>query len=133
MVSLSLVVLEQGTQKESLLWLNMPERRRSRTWGSVSDPRSTNCSHRIRQECYWYTPYPSSLAIDANSSELVKGAKHEVVIFVPEGSQTHLGGTMRLGLQPTLFQSNTGCSICSHKLYGGKSEIHEGHRHNTKS
>jgi len=68
------------------------------------------------------------LTIDANSSELVKGAKDEVVIFMPEGSRTHLGGTMRLGLRPTFFQPNTEFSIVR-KLYGGKSEIHERHRH----
>ena len=47
---------------------------------------------------------------------------------MPEGSKTHLGGTMRLGLRPTLFQPNTEWSIVR-KLYGGGTEIHERHRH----
>ena len=47
------------------------------------------------------------LILAAHSTELVKDAKEPVVIFMPEGSRTHLGGTMRLGLRPTLFQSGT--------------------------
>lgn len=47
---------------------------------------------------------------------------------MPEGSRTHLGGTMRLGLRPTLFQSGTEWSTVR-KLYGGGSEIQERHRH----
>lgn len=48
---------------------------------------------------------------------------------MPEGSRTHLGGTMRLGLRPTLFQSGTEKWSVVRKLYGGGSEIHERHRH----
>lgn len=47
---------------------------------------------------------------------------------MPEGSRTHLGGTMRLGLRPTLFQENTEWSVVR-KLYGGGTEIYERHRH----
>jgi CTP synthase len=47
---------------------------------------------------------------------------------MPEGSKTHLGGTMRLGLRPTLFQANTEWSVLR-KLYGSGTEIHERHRH----
>jgi len=65
---------------------------------------------------------------NAQSSELVEDTKDPVVIFMPEGSRTHLGGTMRLGLRPTIFQSNTEWSIVR-RLYGGQSEIHERHRH----
>ena len=47
---------------------------------------------------------------------------------MPEGSRTHFGGTMRLGLRPTLFQANTERSVVR-KLYGGGTEIFERHRH----
>jgi CTP synthase len=50
------------------------------------------------------------------------------VIFMPEGSRTHLGGTMRLGLRPTLFQPGSETSTVR-KLYGGGTEVHERHRH----
>jgi CTP synthase len=73
-------------------------------------------------------PYKNLSNVDAQSSELVEDAKEPVVIFMPEGSRTHLGGTMRLGLRPTLFQANTEWSIVR-KLYGGEPEIHERHRH----
>lgn len=47
---------------------------------------------------------------------------------MPEGSRTHLGGTMRLGLRPTLFQPNSDWSTVR-KLYGGEEIVHERHRH----
>jgi CTP synthase len=47
---------------------------------------------------------------------------------MPEGSRTHKGGTMRLGLRPTIFQPNTETSTVR-KLYGGGTEILERHRH----
>ena len=34
-------------------------------------------------------------------------AKHPVVIFMPEISRTHMGGTMRLGLRPTVFEEGS--------------------------
>ena len=51
-----------------------------------------------------------------------------LVIFMPEISKTHLGGTMRLGLRPTLFQEGSEWSRLR-KLYGEKTEILERHRH----
>jgi CTP synthase len=68
------------------------------------------------------------LTVDAHSTELVETAKEPVVIFMPEGSRTHLGGTMRLGLRPTIFQPDTEWSTVR-KLYGGETEVHERHRH----
>ena len=47
---------------------------------------------------------------------------------MPEGSRTHLGGTMRLGLRPTLFQPNSEWSTVR-QLYGGDEIVHERHRH----
>ena len=37
---------------------------------------------------------------EANSTEFAAATPHPVVVFMPEGSTTHLGGTMRLGSPP---------------------------------
>ncbi|OIV93799.1 hypothetical protein TanjilG_03762 [Lupinus angustifolius] len=63
---------------------------------------------------------------DANSTEFDPNAKSPVVIFMPEGSKTHMGGTMRLGSRRTFFQTKD-CK--SAKLYGCKGFIDERHRH----
>ena len=47
---------------------------------------------------------------------------------MPEISRTHMGGTMRLGLRPTLFRSESDWSRMR-KLYGGSGTIWERHRH----
>jgi CTP synthase len=47
---------------------------------------------------------------------------------MPEISKTHLGGTMRLGLRPTVFQKDTEWSVVR-QLYGGNEVIWERHRH----
>ena len=47
---------------------------------------------------------------------------------MPEISRTHMGGTMRLGLRPTIFQSDCGWSRMR-KMYGGAGTIWERHRH----
>jgi len=62
----------------------------------------------------------------ANSTEFDEKTAHPVVIFMPEGSTTHMGATMRLGSRKTLLQ-NSGC--IAHRLYGGAMEIDERHRH----
>eukprot|EP00835_Amoeboradix_gromovi_P005786 NODE_584_length_6418_cov_0.079601.p1 type:complete len:492 gc:universal NODE_584_length_6418_cov_0.079601:6158-4683(-) len=41
---------------------------------------------------------------DAHSEELSKDTPHPIVVFMPEVSKTHLGGTMRLGSRPTIFK-----------------------------
>jgi len=66
---------------------------------------------------------------DATSSEFVPDAKHPVVIFMPEISKTHMGGTMRLGLRPTVFEPDTENWSKARKLYGGAEKIWERHRH----
>lgn len=48
---------------------------------------------------------------------------------MPEGSRTHLGGTMRLGLRPTIFSEGTEKWSKSRKIYGGAATIWERHRH----
>ncbi|KAF9554143.1 CTP synthase [Agrocybe pediades] len=40
---------------------------------------------------------------DATSAEFYPDAKNPLIIFMPEISKTHMGGTMRLGLRPTVF------------------------------
>jgi CTP synthase len=47
---------------------------------------------------------------------------------MPEISKTHLGGTMRLGLRPTLFGPGTEWSRVR-QLYGNAETIWERHRH----
>jgi CTP synthase len=47
---------------------------------------------------------------------------------MPEISKTHLGGTMRLGLRPSIFDTNTEWSKIR-QLYGGENIIWERHRH----
>ncbi|KAK7262727.1 hypothetical protein RJT34_30307 [Clitoria ternatea] len=63
---------------------------------------------------------------DANSTEFDPHTKSPYIIFLPEGSKTHMGGTMRLGSRRTYFQTKE-CK--SAKLYGCKSFIDERHRH----
>ncbi|CAN1225999.1 CTP synthase 2 [Linum grandiflorum] len=63
---------------------------------------------------------------DANSTEFDALTKNPCVIFMPEGSKTHMGGTMRLGSRRTYFHV-TDCK--SAKLYGNKSYVDERHRH----
>lgn len=63
---------------------------------------------------------------DANSTEFNEGCEHKVVVFMPEVSKTHMGGTMRLGKRRTNFTTQN-CQIA--KLYGSKESIVERHRH----
>ena len=46
---------------------------------------------------------------------------NKVIIFMPEGSKTHLGGTMRCGLKTTVFNDP---KCISTKLYGGNSYVY---------
>ncbi|THG02934.1 hypothetical protein TEA_013834 [Camellia sinensis var. sinensis] len=63
---------------------------------------------------------------DANSAEFDPDARYPCVILMPEGSKTHMGGTMRLGSRRTFFQVS---DCISAKLYGNKSFVDERHRH----
>ncbi|KAG2685044.1 hypothetical protein I3760_10G106300 [Carya illinoinensis] len=63
---------------------------------------------------------------DANSTEFDPDTRNPCVIFMPEGSKTHMGGTMRLGLRRTYFQV---MDCKSARLYGSRSFIDERHRH----
>lgn len=48
---------------------------------------------------------------------------------MPEISKTHLGGTMRLGLRPTIFDEDSASWSKIRKMYGGNEVIWERHRH----
>ncbi|WOL03168.1 hypothetical protein Cni_G11888 [Canna indica] len=63
---------------------------------------------------------------NANSTEFEPDTKTPCVIFMPEGSKTHMGATMRLGSRRTYFQV---ASCTSAELYGGASYVDERHRH----
>ncbi|DAC55177.1 MAG TPA: CTP synthase (glutamine hydrolyzing) [Candidatus Poseidoniales archaeon] len=62
----------------------------------------------------------------ANSTEFEDNPDHAAVVFMPEISKTHLGGTMRLGSRPTLWQ-HQGSAIRG--LYGPGEAVNERHRH----
>ncbi|KAJ9064233.1 CTP synthase ura7 [Entomophthora muscae] len=65
---------------------------------------------------------------DAESAEFNEEAASPLIVFMPEISKTHMGGTMRLGERPTLFQENTEPSTIR-KLYLGEPVALERHRH----
>ena len=65
---------------------------------------------------------------DATSEEFKPNAEDKLIMFMPEVSKEHMGGTMRLGLRPTLFQEGSEWSRLR-ALYAGKTEILERHRH----
>eukprot|EP00158_Paraphelidium_tribonemae_P004151 Partr_v1_DN26599_c0_g1_i2_m3444 putative ctp synthase len=64
---------------------------------------------------------------NANSEELDKDSADKVVVFMPEISKTHLGGTMRLGSRATVFSNNNESIV--RKLYDDKEVVYERHRH----
>ncbi|KAH8923496.1 CTP synthase [Atractiella rhizophila] len=66
---------------------------------------------------------------DANSTELDPQTEHQTIIYMPEISRTHLGGTQRLGLRPTIFQSRHKSQSIMRRLYGGRDKVWERHRH----
>ncbi|KAI2607866.1 putative CTP synthase [Hypoxylon sp. NC1633] len=65
---------------------------------------------------------------DAGSEELHPQAKDHVIVYMPEVDKTKLGGTMRLGKHPCIFQAGTEWSRLR-KLYGTADQISERHRH----
>ncbi|KAH9306112.1 hypothetical protein KI387_010516, partial [Taxus chinensis] len=62
----------------------------------------------------------------ANSTEFDEQTPHPCVIFMPEGSRIHKGGTMRLGSRKTIFQTR---DCITAKLYGNVHSVVERHRH----
>ncbi|KAG2326773.1 hypothetical protein Bca52824_009501 [Brassica carinata] len=63
---------------------------------------------------------------DANSTEFKPETKHPCIVFMPEGSTTHMGGTMRLGSRRSYFHVKESISA---RLYGNKEFVDERHRH----
>ena len=62
----------------------------------------------------------------ANSAEFDESAPVQAVVFMPEISKTHMGGTMRLGTKPTPFLVDD-CKV--RRWYGGAGHVDERHRH----
>ena len=62
----------------------------------------------------------------ANSTEIDAETPHPVVLFMPEGSKTHMGGTMRLGARRTVLQT---AECHAFRLYGNVMQFDERHRH----
>ncbi len=66
---------------------------------------------------------------DGTSTEFDAQTEHPIIIFMPEISKTHMGGTMRLGLRPTVFDAESASWSKVRKLYAGAPKIWERHRH----
>ena len=63
---------------------------------------------------------------DSNSAEFDSATPHPAVVFMPEGSTTHKGGTMRLGTRRTVLET---VDCIAAKLYQAERYIDERHRH----
>ena len=63
---------------------------------------------------------------EADSEEYREEHKENVIIFMPEISKTHKGGTMRLGTRTTYVRDPDSLAA---KVYYGEQEISERHRH----
>ncbi|EPQ29100.1 uncharacterized protein PFL1_03389 [Pseudozyma flocculosa PF-1] len=64
----------------------------------------------------------------AGSAELEPDCKDPVIVYMPEISKTHLGGTMRLGLRPSVFGQGTEQWSKIRALYGNQPIVWERHR-----
>eukprot|EP00887_Chlorella_sp_A99_P007532 scaffold2.g7532.t1 len=62
----------------------------------------------------------------ANSTEFDAATPEPVVVFMPEGSTTHKGGTMRLGSRRTVLET---VDCIAAKLYQSEQYVDERHRH----
>jgi CTP synthase len=65
---------------------------------------------------------------NAGSIELESDTPDPVVVFMPEIDKTTMGGNMRLGIRPTLFQEGSEWSRLR-KLYNNAPAVSERHRH----
>jgi len=63
---------------------------------------------------------------DADSTEFNAATAHPAVVFMPEISTQHMGGTMRLGARRTVLQT---MNCITAKLYQKEHYIDERHRH----
>lgn len=66
---------------------------------------------------------------EANSVELDENTTDPVIVYMPEVSKTHMGGTMRLGLRPVKFENTKYPWSKLYALYSQSAMIHERHRH----
>ncbi|KAI5984570.1 CTP synthase N-terminus-domain-containing protein [Pisolithus marmoratus] len=66
---------------------------------------------------------------DAQSTEFVPDTHNPFIIFMPEVSRTHMGGTMRLGLRPTSAITSPATWSKARQLYGNVDRMWERHRH----
>lgn len=66
---------------------------------------------------------------DANSQEFSKTTTHPVVVSMPEHNVEQKGGTMRLGERVSIFKDSAASNSIMYKLYGGRKQILERHRH----
>ncbi|CDK27069.1 unnamed protein product [Kuraishia capsulata CBS 1993] len=66
----------------------------------------------------------------STSAEFDESASEETasVVYMPEIDKDKMGGTMRLGLRPTVFQKGTE-KTAIRQLYGGHESVPERHRH----
>jgi len=63
---------------------------------------------------------------NANSAEFDQGTSCPAIVFMPEGSKTHKGGTMRLGARQTILET---VECITARLYQTEKYIDERHRH----
>ncbi|KIK18821.1 hypothetical protein PISMIDRAFT_30442 [Pisolithus microcarpus 441] len=63
--------------------------------------------------------------VDAQSTEFVPDTPNPFIIFMPEISRAHMGGTMRLGLRPTIFQGTARAQLAS-TFTNGSANSHVG-------
>ena len=69
---------------------------------------------------------------EMNSTEMNSTTDNPVVIFMPEGSKTHLGGTMRLGTRKTVISNESKHALPLYRNLNsenGNNVIDERHRH----
>mmetsp|Transcript_24339 Transcript_24339/g.53153 ORF Transcript_24339/g.53153 Transcript_24339/m.53153 type:complete len:702 (-) Transcript_24339:362-2467(-) len=62
----------------------------------------------------------------AHSAEFDEDTAHKLIVFMPEISRTHMGGTMRLGSRRTVLKTP---QCMTARLYNGATAFDERHRH----
>jgi CTP synthase len=65
--------------------------------------------------------------VDAHSAEFDEACVDPAVIFMPEGSKTHMGGTMRLGVRDTVLTTQDCHTARLYRPAGNT--VSERHRH----
>lgn len=63
---------------------------------------------------------------EATSEEFDNQTKYPAIVFMPEGSKTHMGGTMRLGKRTTIINAPDSLAAI---VYRGSTTVDERHRH----